>query len=287
MYASTPTLLAVLALLQTPAASPLEQTGRFKDRRVRESSGIVASRQNPGVLWTHNDSGDGPYLYATDLTGRALGRLRVTGAVAIDWEDIASGPCPDRFTEACLYIADTGDNLFLRPRVTVYAIRDPTPPLRASERALVLRIRYPDGPRDVEALFVDADATIHLVTKGNRGSIDHYAVDRDAWDQQTVVVARHVQTVGVRATKRRRITGAALAPSGHLVALRSVRFLYLFDFADGRFGDAPRVVCADDLPAEGEAVDFLSESVLVMTSEARKSKPAPLYRFQCDASSSG
>ena len=81
-------LLAVLLLQAT-----------FQSPRVVESSGVAASRAYPGVLWTHNDSGDGPYLYATTLDGRDLGWLLVPGAEAIDWEDIALGPCPAAFAE--------------------------------------------------------------------------------------------------------------------------------------------------------------------------------------------
>jgi len=39
----------------------------FQSPRLIESSGVAVSHTYPGVLWTHNDSGDGPYLYATDL----------------------------------------------------------------------------------------------------------------------------------------------------------------------------------------------------------------------------
>src|SRR5205085_4228948 len=62
----------------------------LEDRAITESSGIVASRRNPDIFWTHNDSGDGPLLYAFDRKGRSRGRWRVTDAQAIDWEDIAA-----------------------------------------------------------------------------------------------------------------------------------------------------------------------------------------------------
>lgn len=280
-------MLALALAMQAPEAAPLELMGRFEDRRIDESSGIVVSRHNPGVLWTHNDSGDGPYLYAVDSTGRALGRLRVTGAVARDWEDIATGPCPDDMEAQCLFIADTGDNIFIRPLVTIYAVRDPTPPVQQTERALALALQYPDGSRDVEAMFVDGQGTLHLITKGNRGSIDHYAVSRSEWGKQTVVTARYVQAVGIRATRRRLVTGAALSPSGREVAIRSRRFVYLFAFDGERLGDTPIVTCAEDLLTEGESVDFLSEDVLVLTTEAGQGEAAPLYRLPCGVSSSG
>ena len=56
----------------------------FQSPRVVESSGVAVSRTYPDVLWTHNDSGDGPYLYATDLRGTDRGALLVPGAQALD-----------------------------------------------------------------------------------------------------------------------------------------------------------------------------------------------------------
>lgn len=47
---------------------------------VQEASGLVSSRRNPGVLWTHNDSGQ-PLLYAFGTDGKLRGRVSVTGAV--------------------------------------------------------------------------------------------------------------------------------------------------------------------------------------------------------------
>src|SRR3989442_13746056 len=119
-------------LMFLPALVLVQAT--FHSPRLIESSGVAVSHTYRGVLWTHNDSGDGPYLYATDLRGTDRGALLVPGAQAIDWEDIALGPCPVSFllqAGSCLYLADTGDNLEFRPVVKVYAIQEPPPPERA------------------------------------------------------------------------------------------------------------------------------------------------------------
>ncbi len=46
----------------TAASTPLPldptqpvQIATLEDRKVRESSGLVASRRSPGLFWTHND----------------------------------------------------------------------------------------------------------------------------------------------------------------------------------------------------------------------------------------
>src|SRR5436190_12523295 len=63
--------------------------GRIESKDVRESSGLAASRCQPNVYWTHNDSGDDAFIFAMDETGKDLGTYEVTNARNEDWEDIA------------------------------------------------------------------------------------------------------------------------------------------------------------------------------------------------------
>ena len=280
----------------------------FQSPRLVESSGVAVSRAFPGVLWTHNDSGDGPYVYATDLRGTDRGALLIPGAQAIDWEDMSLGPCPVPFTlqtrptrvtaATCLYLADTGDNLEFRPFVTIYAIPEPAPPERASDtlgstRApAVLRLRYPDGPHDVEAVYVSPrDTAVYLVSKGaTRGSaIRLYRVDRSAWratdTTSEIVVATLVQTLDIlpSAEAGRLVTAGTVRPDGRVVALRTYTEIYLF-----YPGVGGRLVAARDRPCNiagmeigGEAIDYLDDSTLVMTSEAGRSRPGTIDTVRC------
>ena len=63
-------------------------------RTSLESSGLAISRTQPACSGSHNDSGDGPSLYAIDISGKLLGTVPVANAMARDWEDISAGPCP-------------------------------------------------------------------------------------------------------------------------------------------------------------------------------------------------
>src|SRR5205814_507832 len=121
------TLVAVPATGQDSIPSLLERTGRFRSRKVRESSGVAVSRDHPGLLWTHNDSGDGPFIYAINISGDVLGVYRVEGAQAEDWEEIALAPCLAGHN-TCLYIGDIGDNREKRKSVRLYAVSEPRPP---------------------------------------------------------------------------------------------------------------------------------------------------------------
>ena len=144
---------------------------------LREASGLAVSRTQPGVLWAHNDSGDKPVLYAIDQKGTLLAKVAVLDAEAMDWEDIAGGPCPeDGATTHCLYIADTGNNSRAREVLTIYIVdepsisgADPGRPLTVKARAF--RFRYPDGPEDTEAIAVLPNGDVTIVSKGRTPSI--------------------------------------------------------------------------------------------------------------------
>jgi hypothetical protein len=273
----------------------------FQSPRLVESSGVAVSRAHPDVLWSHNDSGDGPYLYATDRRGTDRGRLTVAGAEAIDWEDMALGPCPVRSkpaAPACLYLADTGDNLERRPFVTLYVIPEPEPPahagdtLRTTGAAAVLPLRYPDGAHDVEGIYVSPrDTAVYLVSKGaRRGSaIRLYRVDRGAWSPRDatreLAVASLVQTLDITPIPEagRVVTGAAVRPSGRVVAVRTYTEIYLFyPGVGGRLLPArehPCSIAAIDIG--GEAIDFLDDTTLVLTSEANGRRRGAINVVKC------
>src|SRR5512134_250324 len=104
-------LTAGLLAFLPPAADAQQQACRMNGPLMRvanlpEASGVAASRRTPGVLWSHNDSGE-PGLVAVATDGTTRGRVYVAGASAGDWEDIEVGPCPQG---SCVYIGDIGDN---------------------------------------------------------------------------------------------------------------------------------------------------------------------------------
>src|ERR1700741_1476633 len=76
--AATPRVEQKSAPKQPQTYGPPRVLGRLDAPAVNESSGLIASRTNPGLYWTHNDSGDGPNLYALDEYGAHRGTWRVS-----------------------------------------------------------------------------------------------------------------------------------------------------------------------------------------------------------------
>src|SRR5919108_1199462 len=162
--------VCALGLLPRPAAGGgrAEVLLRIDDPRVVESSGLAASRRHPGVLWTHNDSGDAARLFAIGRDGRVLATLRFADVEARDWEALAMGR-DDRGAPA-LFAGDVGDNQGVWPFVTVYRVSEPTRLRDATVPARRYRLRYPDGPRNAEALLVDPRSNrLYVASKDEAG----------------------------------------------------------------------------------------------------------------------
>jgi hypothetical protein len=184
---------------------------------VSEASGIALSRRTPGIIWSHNDSGE-PVLFAFDTSGKARGRVQVTGMAVDDWEDLAVGPCAQG---SCLYLADIGDNNRRRRQITVYRVPEPRPEDRITAPAEAWQLVYPDGPRDAEALFVASGGQLFLISKADARTTALYRLGQPA-------ARRAGQLELVTKLPLDRVTGAAASPDGNSVVVRTNRELFVY-----------------------------------------------------------
>ncbi len=138
---------------------------------IDEASGLAASRRNPGIFWTHNDSGNMPVIFALDETGAFKAEFSLLNVPNRDWEDIAVGPGPVDNIHY-IYIGEIGDNDAVHKANYIY--RFPEPDLAASGELGAYEIAqydvityvYPDGQRDAETLMVDPKTRdIYIVSK--------------------------------------------------------------------------------------------------------------------------
>jgi hypothetical protein len=199
------------------------------DARIAESSGLAVSPAHPGMLWTHDDSGNPPLLFALTRTGRVGAAVRVTGVPDVEWEALAA--FRDANGRPMLAVGDIGDNLGGRPSVEIDVVAEPAQ-LRDAPVApsLRLRLRYPDGPRDAETLLVDSvRGRMFLVSKGLLSS-GVYAVPAGAWDGRVPVrpQVRSAELVRVGTVPLVLVTDGAVAPSG-TVLLRTYGELAVLD----------------------------------------------------------
>lgn len=210
------------------AYGPSTVLATITDPALPESSGLVASRRYPGLYWTHNDSGDEPFVYCLDAQGHSCGAWRVAGAEAFDWEDIAAGPGPDG-TGQFLYLGDIGDNLAQRSDIIVYRIPEPQAnagpaPTKAAPAttppAEKLRLRYPDGPHNAEALAVHpTSGDLYVITKDSQSAGVYKAPAPVDPSKATTLARVGAVRLGTGNRGLEVVTGADISPDGRRVAL--------------------------------------------------------------------
>jgi hypothetical protein len=245
---------AVVALVAACLLGPLapavagERAGvllRIDDPRVVESSGLVASRRHPGVLWTHNDSGDVARLFAVGRGGRVLATLRLAGVRARDWEALALGR-DDRGAPA-LFVGDIGDNQGVWPWVTVYRVAEPARLRDATVAAEGFRLRYPNGPRDAEALLVDPRGNrLYVASKDEAGGGLYQAPATLRGDR--VNLLRRVGRVPPL------VTDGAFSPDGRTLVLRDYQAAHVYAASGGRLATV-----ALPLQPQGESIAFSAD----------------------------
>jgi len=208
---------------------------RYTDEAITESSGLVA---RDDVMFTVNDSGDGPLVYAVDTgTGDTIGVTTYSNAQVSDVEAIAPG------RGESLWVGDIGDNNADRPWVEVYRVpvRDPSGDREvAADR---YRLVYANGARDAEALLVHpSTGRIYLVSKGILGGTVYEAPVRLAPGELNRMEPVG-QVPGV-------VTDGTFLPGGRHLLLRTYGTGAVYSFP------GLRQVRSFDLPAQeqGEAV---------------------------------
>ncbi|CAL1138247.1 unnamed protein product [Cladocopium goreaui] len=205
--------------------------------QVDECSGLAASKLNDDLYWVNNDSGAGPVLYGIRKNGQHVARLRVSGAGANDWEDIAIGPGPTK-GKSYIYVADVGDNYRKRGTVQIYRMEEPkvergrnrNDDIRVS--AVRFDVTYPNNMKyDCESIFIDkgkgarkagTEGRVYLITKGDNRASDPQWRGGDVF---YVDLPRESASLSWQATSTRLnlvlATGADITPRGNLIAVRT------------------------------------------------------------------
>ena len=187
-------------------------TGRVSAPGATELSGLVVSATRRDVLWSLNDSGNRPALLAFTGSGRSVAEVTVAGAENVDWEDMAAG------RPGTLLVGDIGDNAAQRPSVNVLKVPEPRAGASAVAPAARYELRYPDGPRDAEALLFDrSDGSLVIVSKsfGPPGGI--YVARRPS--------SRRVTTMrragAVKLEEGEAVTAGDVSADGRTIVLRT------------------------------------------------------------------
>ncbi|MFD8797442.1 WD40 repeat domain-containing protein [Streptomyces atroolivaceus] len=262
------TVSAAAALLFLTGTAPAvaddgdraDRSFTIEDSRITESSGLAASRIHPGVYWTHNDSEDGPYVYAVDSrTGRTVATITMKGVgEPRDVEAISIGP------DGNLYVGDIGDNLGGSwDHVWIYRFPEPKRLADATVRATQFDVTYADGARDAEAMMVHPTTGRVFIASKNEDGGGLY----EGPQKLTAGGANVFRRVGEVPW----VTDGAFSPDGGELVLRSYFSARGYAFEDGRLG-ADHAVSVP-LQGQSESVTYTADgSAMMFGSEGENSE---------------
>lgn len=186
---------------------------QLHDPRIIESSGLV---DHGPLLFTTNDSGDGPYLYGVTKAGCRTAVITTYSADRpSDVEALAPGP------HGSVWVGDIGDNQARRDSVAVYHVREQGLPRQ--EHAPRFTLAYPDGPHNAETLLASPDTgRLYVVTKAFTGGTVYAAPPR--------LSAGHVNQLREIAEVPGLVTDGTFLPDGRHVVLRTYGTATVFTF---------------------------------------------------------
>lgn len=269
--------------------------GIVTERALGEVSGIVASRNNPDVLWVHNDSGDSARVFAIDTGGRFLGAFTLPGIRPGDIEDIAIGPGPVRGVDY-LYVGDIGDNYSHRRNgVFVYRVVEPVvrtdggDQSRALDSVDRLRLVYPDGPRDAETLLCDpVGGELYVITKRDAGNRIYGLGAPVEGDQDILLQYKGSMSWPILATAALGAVAGDVSPDGSEVLIKNYSGIFLYQRPPGTplwkalVGQTDFVSVTYKQETQGEAVSFDAVGSGYYTLSEGANQPLYYYRRTSD-----
>lgn len=108
------------------------------DNKLAETSGLFGISD---TLWSHNDSGNDPYLFAIDRKGHIIQSVLTSGMASDDWEDATS-------SEKHIFIGDIGNNRGKKDTLRINRIQ--TGLLTSAQgKAEIISFSYSDSLRKV------------------------------------------------------------------------------------------------------------------------------------------
>ncbi|GGH13826.1 hypothetical protein [Mucilaginibacter phyllosphaerae] len=200
-------------------------------KEMDETSGLAASAISPDIYYAHNDSGDTSRFFAITADGKLKSTIYFGGdhiRPVRDCEDIAVGPGPVK-GKSYVYIGDIGDNGSSRSFIVVYRAQENKKWATDSLMHILpvqLNVKYPDGPKDAEAMAIDPiQKLLYIITK-RRDSVGVYTtpLNYKANDTVTLTFRARLFFKGLKPFKW--ITAADISHDGQQILVKSYEKVY-------------------------------------------------------------
>jgi hypothetical protein len=260
--------------------------GVLDSKKIDEASGLAASHTYPGMLWTHNDSGDKARIFLIDSIGRYQATVLLKGFTNRDWEDIAVGPGPER-DKTYVYVGEIGDNLAKYEYKYIYRLQEPELTTKDTtveiEQIDSIKFKLPDGIRDCEALMIDPDTRDLYIFSKRESAVNLY---RLPYPQSTIeiMVAEKV----LEALPFTLIVAADWSPDGKEILIKNYEQVYYWRRENNEsiteLLKTPPVLLPYHQEPQGESIafDYYGKGYYTLSEKAKGVKPALMFYKRID-----
>lgn len=252
-------------------------------KALKEVSGLASSVNNPGLLWAHNDSGNGADIFLIDKDLSIRQRYVLAGVENRDWEDIVVGPGPDS-SKNYLFVAEIGDNDAVFPLKYIYRFEEPVineqqqEPVAIEEFETII-FRLPDGQKDTEALLVDPRTKNLMVVSKREEPVNVYLIEYP-YSTTDTVTAKQITTLPLT-----QIVAGSFSADGNEILMKNYNHIYYWKNSS----NASVVELLRQQPTEipyiiepqGESITWAyDDSGFFTISEINKGKKSFLYFYK-------
>lgn len=250
------------------------------DSKLNEVSGLAASINNVGMLWTLCDSGNDAEVFLIDQTLNIRLTCKLKDIVNRDWEDIAVGPGPDP-SKNYIYVADIGDNLAIFKYKKIYRFEEPV--LKEGQDQITISkfdtitFQLQGIKKDSEAIMLDPKTkNLYIISKWERPeSVYELKYPYSTKDTLTATVFAKLPLY--------KIVAADFSDDGKEVILKNYENVYYWKVENRPLQevlkDPPYIVEYEKEP-QGEAITFARDGSGFFTiSEKNKNKRSYLFFY--------
>jgi len=252
-------------------------------KHLDESSSVEVTSKSDWI-WTLEDSGNAPELYALDKTGAVKNTLSITNAKNNDWEDLASDD------EGNLYIGDFGNNDNDRQNLAIYKVDASDLKHKSAAISKKISFYYPEQtefpPKKSKHVF-DAESffyyrnNFYIFTKNRSSKFNGRTTLYQVPDQEGNHSAKLISTFDTcDGFSHCAVTSADISPDGKKVVILSSTYIWIFtDFTGNNFFNGKSQQIDLESFTQKEGICFIGNDKLYITDERKKKTGGYLYQL--------
>ncbi len=209
--------------------------GKIENKTIKEASGLVESIENPSGLWTHNDGGDGPFLYfISNQDAKILKKVSLVGIKNEDWEDLAIGPSILGDTSTYIYLGDIGDNKKNKTIKKIHFFREPKIKDFDNEIIEINDIKtisfYSEKKiENFETLMIDPNSReLFLIAKNKKKKQNIYKINTENIEIDEIQKAKKYLTLNLKNLKGE-VTGGEISRNGQKCLIKTYKNVLLWE----------------------------------------------------------